>query len=245
MLDSVIARATQLSRETRAFLAQIGVAGIAEISRFEVSLAGIEQDFAAAQDQRSEAFSHIAANLHAHLSTFVDLPTPFAAPAYDIADDDKSFVTLYQTIAAATSRSIALLGLEIGESSGSTQEKLAHAKLRSDIHALARRCANNSWLLSIPAHCIRTDAANAITRLRKRVALAVDNSTAQTALAGPHLIKALSALPPGAVDVSTLFGKIKDSISRAELLAELVRWEETGAIRLVIDMPVEAGGTES
>lgn len=245
VLDSVIARATQLSRETRAFLAQIGVAGIAEISRFEVSLAGIEQDFAAAQDQRSEAFSHIAANLHAHLSTFVDLPTPFAAPAYDIADDDKSFVTLYQTIAAATSRSIALLGLEIGESSGSTQEKLAHAKLRSDIHALARRCANYSWLLSIPAHCIRTDAANAITRLRKRVALAVDNSTAQTALAGPHLIKALSALPPGAVDVSTLFGKIKDSISRAELLAELVRWEETGAIRLVIDMPVEAGGTES
>jgi len=242
--NSAAARVTQLNHETRALLAQIGVAGLTEISRFEVSLASIEQDFAAAQDQRTETFSHIAADLHAHISTFVDLPTSFAAPAYDIADDDKSFTTLYRTIAAATSRSIALLGIEIGEMGGTTQEKLARAKLRSDIRSLAHRAADYTWLLSVPAHRLRPEAANAISMLRKRVAR-IANATGQIPLAGPHLIRALSALPPGAVDISTLFDKIKEASSRLEVLADLVRLQEAGSIRLVIDVSIMEDADES
>jgi hypothetical protein len=224
-----------LAKEGRVVLARAGVGGIHEVSRLDATLLSIEAGFQQAATERRAAYEQVLARLSVQLSEVLEA-TPPALPPYDAADDEGSIRVLHRAVADAVSRFVAFLQVYVAGTGGSKIEKLARAKLRTDIQAVARRATDPEWLLDGQNIEIRQEVIRSIRSLRARVSRTLATPGALDRGEGLHLARALMSLPAGPIDLREVFEQTEGIATRAEIIAELLHLMEQGTLRISIDL---------
>jgi hypothetical protein len=135
------------------------------------------------------------------------------------------------------SRAVALLEVGLVENpKGTSQEKMNLGSLRKRIKDIAAMTRDPDKLFVESPLSIRPELVKRIRNIRDQVAIhRQTDTTATTTRSG--LVAALSDLPSGPTDISSLFTRINGTISRDEVLNDLLQLHETGMLRLVIDLP--------
>lgn len=235
-LADLLLKASAITRDMRAVLAQEGLDGLTEIGRFEASVVRLEQEFEGMENERAEAYITVARRLFAEVAELMNLPMTATFPAYKPADDDGSFDALQDATYDFVRRSLVLMTLEVTGGNGAKQEKLARAKLRADLRALARTLQRDS-LISKPQFQIADEAARALRGIRERVARLAASDVGEGVPIGVLLVRTLSDLPTAAVDLGLILDRIDGSADRVQLINELVKLQEEGVLRLTLSLP--------
>lgn len=236
-LTSLRVEVAGLARKARAVLSRIGVAGLPEVSRLEPMIGNLEDRFRLCEDERTRAYERVAASLAREIQATMDLTAAPSFPPYDPGDDEGSFLQLGRGAANSAARAIALWSLELTNSGAGKGEALARSKLRADIRSAARHARDETWLLTGPRVGLSKEAARTLKALHRR--LAAQETDAGRWEGYRRLADALAALPPGPTDVALLLQSANGSIQQDGLLEELVRLHQTGAIRLLVDLPAD------
>lgn len=227
----------QLGRQARSVQAEIGMKGLAEVDRLRAKLMDLNRQFDALVDDRSVAYHRAAAQLRDVIVKLFDLPATLSLPDYQPADDAQSYQALRYSAARTISRAIALLevGLvELQRETAAERRRLGH--LRKRIRDLADITRNPDKLFGEETLSIRPEIEERIRRLRDQVAAYQPQSASATDTRS-RLVVALADLPAGAIDISSLLAKLNGSVSRSELLHDLLQLHEYGMVRLIIDLP--------
>ncbi|MDW8212775.1 MAG: hypothetical protein RMJ55_04410 [Roseiflexaceae bacterium] len=227
----------QLGRQARSVQAEIGMKGLAEVDRLRARLADLNRQFDELVDDRRAAYDLAAAGLRDVVVNLFSLPTTLSLPDYQPADDARSYQALRHSIARTISRAIALLEVGLVERQrGTSEERMSLGHVRKRIRDLADITRNPDKLFVEATLSIRPELEERIRRLRDQVA-AYQQLDATATDTRSRLVAALSDLPSGSIDISSLFAKINGAVSRDELLNDLLQLHERGMVRLIIDLP--------
>jgi hypothetical protein len=136
-----------------------------------------------------------------------------------------------------TSRAIALLEVGLVENQkGTSQEKMSLVGLRKRIREVAAASRNPDKLFTEPQLSLRPGLVERIHKLRVQVSAYKQPDTTTTKTRS-GLVAALSDLPSGPTNISSLLDKMNNAISRDELFKDLLQLHENGLLRLVVDLP--------
>jgi cell division protein FtsB len=227
----------QLNRQARSIQAEIGMKGLAEVDRLSATLADLNRQFDNLADERRVAYDRTAARIRDTVASLLDLPISLPIPAYQPAKDAQSYWELQRSIAMTTSRAIALLEVGLVENQkGTSQEKMNLGGLRKRIREVAAASRNPDKLFTEPPLSLRPGLVERIHKLRAQVAAYKQPDTTATKTRS-GLVAALSDLPSGPTNISSLLDKMNDAISRDELFKDLLQLHENGLLRLVVDLP--------
>ena len=222
--------------DARAVLAQIGLSALTEIGRLEISLRKLVHIYEATAAAREIAYMGRAAHICGQAAALVGLPNTMSIPPYDPANNDKSLADLDWAIAALVSKGIALLALQVVLSKGSSSQKLALAKLRSDIRATAKRAVNPQWLLAESGMRFRPDATRAVNGLRARVARQALGHEGEVESAPTQVARTLAVLAPGPINIMSILDAIGGTCSSIDILTHLTALHAEGMISLTIEL---------
>jgi len=236
-LESLRVQFDQLTRQARSVQAEIGMKGFAEVDRLRAALTDLNRQFDNLADDRRAAYDHTAARIRDTVASLLDLPTTLPTPAYQPTDDAQSYRMLRRSIATTVSRAIALLEVGLVEDPQAvSQEKMMSGALRKRIRDVVSLTRDPDKLFTELPLSIQTKAIERIKKVRNQVAaLKRPDTTANRTRSG--LVAALSDLPAGPTEISSLLIRMNDAVSRDELLNDLLQLHEAGMLRLVIDLP--------
>lgn len=227
----------RLGRQARSVHAEIGIKGLAEVDRLRAWLIDLNRQFDELIDDRRAAYDLAAAGLRDVVVKLFDLPTTLSLPDYQPADDAMSYQALRHSIARTVSRAIALLEVGLVEhQQGTSAGRMSLGHLRKRIRDLASITRNPNKLFVDTTLSIQPKLLERIRRLRDQVA-AYQQLDATTTETRSRLVVALSDLPLGSIDISSLLDKMNGTVSRNEFLNDLLQLHEHGMVRLIVDLP--------
>ena len=236
-LSELRARVGSLTRKARSVQSELGLPGFAEVDRLQASLTDLVHQFDALADDRCVVYERTAASLAATIAELLELPNTLQIPPYDPGDDERSFHALRRSIATTASRAITLMEVSLVENPQATvQEKMSLGNLRKLVHNTARMARDPDWLLDNRLPLIQNKAIEKIRNTRKRVA-AYKQPDTTVAATRASLIAALSDLPAGPTQISSLLTRMNSAVSLDELLSDLLQLHHAGMLRLIIDLP--------
>lgn len=236
-LESLRVQFDQLTRQARSVQAEIGMKGFAEVDRLRAALTDLNRQFDNLADDRRAAYDRAAARLRDTVVSLLDLPMSLPTPVYQPTDDAQSYRLLRRSIATTVSRAVALLEVGLVEDPQAvSQEKMMSGSLRKRIRDVVNLTRDPDKLFSESPLSIQTKAIERIQKVRNQVAAVKQpDTTASRTRSG--LIAALSDLPAGPTEISSLLTRMSGALSRDELLNDLLQLHEAGMLRLVVDLP--------
>ncbi|OAN40567.1 hypothetical protein A6A03_04460 [Chloroflexus islandicus] len=227
----------RLIRQARAIQAEIGMQGLAEIDHLRARLTMLRRQFDELTDERRAAYEQAAAQLRETLMALFDLPASFTLPPYQAANDEESYRILKRTVALTLHRAVLLLELSLSDDHNQPSvQRRQLGSLRKQIRNLATLTRDPDKLFAPETLTIQPELIQRIQKLRERITLQqqLDTTTMKHHAA---LAAALSDLPVGPSDLSSLLAKLNGAVSRSELLHKLLQLHERGIVRLIIDLP--------
>ena len=227
----------QLKRQARSVLAEIGMKGLAEIDRVQATLMDLKRQFNTMANERRVAYERTAIRLRDDIVKLLNMSATFPIPAYQPDDDVQSYWALKRSVATVASRAIALLEASLSDNQkGAPQENKGCVRLRKRMREMAAITLDPDKLFAEASLSIRPELVERIRKLRNEVAAYQQTNTVVIPTRS-RLMAALSDLLLGPADISSILAKMNGTISRDELLRELLDLHEHGVVRLVIDLP--------
>jgi hypothetical protein len=236
-LASLRRQCDQLKRQARSVLAEIGMKGLAEIDHVQITLADLNRQFNTMADERQAAYESAAIRLRDDIVKLLDMSATFPIPAYQPDDEVQSYRALKRSIATVVSRAIALLEASLSDDqNGASPENKGAVRLRKRLREMAALTRDPDKLFVEASLSIRPELIERIRKLRNEVAAYQQTNTAVIPTRS-GLIAALSDLLLGPADMSSILAKMDGTISRDELLRDLLHLHEHGVVHLIIDLP--------
>jgi hypothetical protein len=118
----------------------------------------------------------------------------------------------------------------------SAQEKRNLGSLRKRIRDVSAMSRNPDKLFVEPSLSMKPDLVERIRKLRDQVDAHKQPDTTPSKTRS-RLVAALSDLPSGPTNISSLLDKMNGTISRDDLLNDLLQLHENGLLRLIVDLP--------
>lgn len=236
-LESLRGQFNQLVRKARSVQAEIGMKGLAEIYLLRSTLTNIIRQFGTLADDRRVAYDRTATKVRDFVASLLDLPATLPIPTYQPNDDAQSYQALRRSIATVVSRAVALLEVGLVEDPhASKQEKMNLGALRKRIRDVVSLSKDPNKLLTDSPLSLRPQVVKRIQAIRSQVAAFRQPDTTATRTRA-DLVSALSDLPAGPTEISSLLDRMSGEVSRDVLLNDLLQLHEAGMLRLVIDLP--------
>lgn len=243
-LESLRERVADIVRSARSTLAEVGTAAIDDIARLEPMVVEIEHSFQSLEGPRISAYCSVAQRLAQAAGSLIGYNTVPAVPEYNPRDDDGSFRVLGGAVCAWLARGVALYSLNVAPPVGKTSEALRRHKLLFDIRELAYRLASPGWTLTYPELKFSPDVKRAVERIRARVEQDKISSSLSVEMES-HLVQSLARYEGKVLDVRDLLQTMQGLAEEPEVLAALLKMQETGTLRLMVDLSEPPSETQS
>ena len=234
-LQSLYVLANERIREARAILAQVGIKALDEVSQLEVSLAELQEEFAASGKIRAKAYERIAFDLYAKMSSVLELPVSASPPQYDENNDEASFCHLTQDAVTLVGRAIQLLDFGIEEPEDSSNAHASYIRLRQQIRSISVQAGDPRWLISSDHTSLSETAQEAINELHEQLHR-FQSQTANTSLSiKRRLASLLMSIPDNQVNLSELLDGLSEIADAQEVIRELLWLQNEGIVRLTLE----------
>lgn len=225
----------KLVREARANFAEGGLPRLSEVDRLRPKLGSLIKQLEQLSEERRLAYERRAHKVVIQLTTLLGLSTNPTIPPYQADNNERSFQRLGHLITKIVNRSLALMEVALGEvDAADGRAKQQATRLRNDLRAARTRLADPQHILQPDGINLQKEAIKQIKRLRERFTEYIPGDRNMTTR---KVIEALADLPNGPNDLPSLVQQLEGQIPQLDLLAHLLKLQEAGIVRLLIDLP--------